>query len=350
MALYLPFDQLYTGYGWGANPVKAADGVKVEKSFYSVTYMDATGKNVLAKEYVTDGERSDTKLWADAYTVKKGSITSAASNQQFKYWVNAGSVETKTIPAGNRNDVVLFESWDNPYTARFVDQFGNVIYSETFTKSDPAVSVPAVPYISEEFKDRTWDPTPSTSLFQNATGDITFRPVYGYQGALNLQPCDDDNDGVIDYYSVQEKTDGKYTESELTIPGYVNGIPVKVINPFTEEWFEESVTTIKVEEGVEIVNANAFAGTNGLKEIYLPNSLEKIGNEALSNNVAGLAFKKVTIYFNGTKAEWDAITKEDGWHDGLNTGSKIVCTDGEYTLERTYFLIGSKYTWNWTSY
>ena len=221
LAVYLPFEQLYTGYGWGSSPVKSADGVTVIKQFYSITYMDATGKNVLAVEYATEGDRNENKIWADEYPVRNGSITPAGANQQFKYWVNAGSAQMSKIPAGNRNDIVLYESWDNPYTARFVDQFGNVIYSQTFTKSNPTVSEPQVPMVEDCIG--VWE----EYNLKNASGDITIRPIYTYGGKLKLTPVDAaPEDGIIDYYKIEAVDE---LDETTIIPGYFNGLPVKVI-------------------------------------------------------------------------------------------------------------------------
>ena len=341
LAVYLPFEQLYTGYGWGASPVKAADGVTVEKQFYSVTYMDATGKNVLAVEYVTAGERSESKVWADEYTVRTGSITPADANQVFKYWVNAGSVQTTTIKAGNRNDVVLYEAWDNPYTARFVDQFGNVIYSETFTKSNPAVSVPEVPAVDN--CTGVWE---DYSL-ANATGDITIRPIYTYNGKLKLVPIDNPEDGIVDYYQV-EAVD---TLDEITIiPGYFNGLPVKVIEKLyknNNNWdFGAGVKTIIIEEGVEELAHNSLAYTKSLDTVELPNSLKKLGKNTFSRNT-GDDKKVLEITYNGTMAEFAAIGKDEDWHNGLKTGTTVVCSDGTYTLQVESYLWGvyEKYTW-----
>ena len=175
MGTYLPFDQLYTGYGWGSSPVRAADGVEVIKYFYTVTYMDGKGENVLATEYVTAGERSESKLWANEYTVKKENISEKPAEKIFKGWVNSNSAVTTSIPAGNYKDVVLYESWDNPYMIRFVDQSGNVIYSEAFTDDHKTLSyVPPVPEV-EGYVGR-WEDY-STKL-QNVSSDVTIRPIY----------------------------------------------------------------------------------------------------------------------------------------------------------------------------
>ena len=173
MGLYLPFGQLYTGYGWGSSPVFSHDGVEVINYFYKVTYMDAEGSQVLHIDYVTEGDRND-RLWASAYTAKTECITNK-DGKIFKGWVNANSVITDSIAAGNRKDVVLYESWDNPYIIRFVDRNGNVIYSEAFTDDHKTLSyVPAVPEVEGYYG--IWEPYESKLI--NVTSDVTIHPIY----------------------------------------------------------------------------------------------------------------------------------------------------------------------------
>ena len=175
MGTYLPFDQLYTGYGWGSSPVKSADGVEVIKYFYTVTYMDGKGDNVLATEYVTAGERSENKLWANKHTVKNSALTTN-EGKEFVGWMNANSEKTPYISAGNYKDVILYESWENPYIIRFVNIDGEVVYSEAWTSSNQGLSyTPPVPEI--EGYVGSWESGWQTKL-ENVTADVTIKPLY----------------------------------------------------------------------------------------------------------------------------------------------------------------------------
>ena len=178
MGTYLPFNQLYTGYSWGATAVKTAPGVEIINYFYTVTYMDGEGKNVLGTEYVTDGERSETKLWPNEHTVKNTALTTNAG-KAFVGWVNTNSQKITSIPEGNYDNVVLYESWNNPYIIRFVDVDGKVIYSETWTEegqSWPAdKNPPNVPEIEGYVGE--WE-TGWRSKLQKVEADVTIRPVY----------------------------------------------------------------------------------------------------------------------------------------------------------------------------
>ncbi len=92
-----------------------------------------------------------------------------------------------------------------------------------------------------------------------------------------------------------------------------------------------SLTSIKIPEGITKIGDYGFYGCYNLTDVEIPRSIKSIGYWAF-NNCDMLA----TIKFGGTKAEWDAIEKGEGW-DGdagvyTNTGKYTVyCTDGEIT-------------------
>lgn len=337
-AVYLPFSQLYTGYGWGANAVYSHSGVDVQEYVYSVTYMSDVD-NVAFVDYV-ENNASSYSITSQNHRVKK-------NDKWSNYWVNAGSTKVETIKAGNVNNITLFAHWENEYVARFVDQEGNVVFATTFTKSGGLKELPPEPPYIEGFSVE-WEPY-EDKLKQNA--DFTVKPLYVYAGSLNLVPKDDGvpageaNDGIIDRYVVEMRENGKYPDTVLTIPGNVNGVPVTDINQMSGQNFDGNISTIVVSEGITSVGDKAFANTSGLKNVYFPSTLGYIGENAFARNFAGMSFKKITITFNGTMQEFKEIKKADGWENGLDTGTVIVCSDGQYTLKRTYYVIGSKYTW-----
>ena len=85
---------------------------------------------------------------------------------------------------------MLYESWDNPFVARFVDKDGNVIYSETFTKSDPTVNEPDVPYVEGYVGE--WEAY--QARLNNATADVTIKPIYVLEEYVDQNPNDNVND------------------------------------------------------------------------------------------------------------------------------------------------------------
>ena len=212
MGLYLPFNQLYTGYGWGASPVKSSTGVEVIHYFYTVTYMDGEGKNILKVDYVTAGEKSETKLWPNAYTVATTPINNL-TGKQFVGWVDSNSVAVKTISSGNYKDVLLYESWNNPYVIRFVDINGNVVYSESWTSSTQGLAQdpPNPPQI--EGYVGSWEAGWSNKL-KNVTSDVTIKPVY------ILEEYEDENSHVhIDSISSAKELFKALSEGKSVIMG-----------------------------------------------------------------------------------------------------------------------------------
>ena len=68
---------------------------------------------------------------------------------------------------------------------------------------------------------------------------------------------------------------------------------------------------------------SAFWGCSDLISITIPNSVTSIGYGAFYG-CSGLT----SINFEGTKAQWNAITKGDNWNDGVATDCTITCSDG----------------------
>jgi hypothetical protein len=123
----------------------------------------------------------------------------------------------------------------------------------------------------------------------------------------------------------------------VTIPGYVNGVPVTVITDLSDDdnvnW---NVSSITIKDGVQEIGSNAFALTAGLSEVVVPASVTKIGSNAFSSGWGAVTAKKVTIKYDGTWSEWQAVcggaNSDSGWDNGLGNDSKVECTDGTYVL------------------
>lgn len=130
----------------------------------SVTYMDR------GSVYHVDYVSKDT-----AYTIGTDTVPKRTESA-FKGWVNAGGtiVSGNAIPAGNTENYVFYDSWHSVYTARFVDQQGNVIYEEEFSTSQTNLKhVPDVPAVAGGFKGK-WE----TYDLKKAVGNISIKPIY----------------------------------------------------------------------------------------------------------------------------------------------------------------------------
>ncbi len=84
-----------------------------------------------------------------------------------------------------------------------------------------------------------------------------------------------------------------------------------------------SLTSITIPDGVTIIGDYAFSKCDSLTSITISNSVTSIGDRAFYD-----CSSLTNITFNGTKAQWNAITKGSGWN--YITGSYTVhCTDGD---------------------
>lgn len=307
----IPFGQLYGGgqgvYGGGQTDeyVSTHEGVTIESYDYSVTYMDRG--EVFAVDYV----KNDT-----VYTVKHSEYVPTRTESPFKAWVNAGGTKVDSIKAGNETDYVLYDSWHSVYTARFVDQEGNVIYEEEFSTSQTRLNEPAVPAVDGGFTG-AWEEYDLTT----ATGDITIKPVYNADnGIIKLEPVDNEpQDGIIDYYKVTNVTESD-DNVDIVIPSELNGIPVQEVSNGAFAEFD-NITTVTIPTSIKSIGADAFA------------------NKENSGFLGAQKYEQITFIYEGTKAQWDAIDKDENWDQYIGGGSKIYfLADGTYSEMGQNFL------------
>ena len=333
-AVYLPFNQMISGYGWGAEH-KDIPGVEVAEYAYSITYKE--GEKTLITEYVIDNSK--------VYTV-------ADVISGYDHWEMANGNPVTTIKAGNTTDYILYLGKENEYVARFVDQHGNLVVELPFSNGSfkNGAQAPATPpYIGDEF-DGVWE-----TYNLKVKNDIVVRPIYTYKGNLTLTPVDSTGDGITDYYRVDAT---KNLSGTVTIPGYLNGIPVEIVSDLcygNDAWnLNSAMTKVTVQEGVERIEADALAYTTKLAEVDLPSTLTYIGSNAFGSDLGKLGSlvgqkQVITFNYSGTMADWEAIQKASDWDHGLVVNSKVVCLDGEFLLTKSAGYFGST-SWSKTPY
>ena len=362
------FNQLYGG-GQGVYGQFEHEGVEIINYRYSITYVN--DYKVLAIKYVTEEGAVKTANDVAANLVKEWAAVNITGSWEFGGWMNAGSTKIETIDANNTKNIVLYPYFNKPYTARFVDQKGNVVawclfHAEDLTKLDTtkAAAEAALPDPGDEFVlswevhiNKTNDGYPAYNVkdFENYKQDVTVYPVYEYTGKLKLTPIDEDGDGIIEHYQI----DAIDELDEITvIPGYVNGIPVKVVSKLYENdnsWdFGAGVKQVIIEEGVEELARNSLGYTQDLSIVELPSTITKLGKNTFSRNLWYNVFgdkdtKVLTIKFNGTKADWDKVVanSDSEWANGLKKGTTVECTDGTYTVTSVN-IETSNHKWSWT--
>ena len=328
----LRFNQLYGG-GQGVYGQPKHDGVEVVNYRYSITYIN--DYEVLAITYVTeDGAVSTANAAAQDLVVKWANKNIGEDKFAFGGWMNAGSTKLTEIDANNTENIVLYPYFNNPYTARFVDQNGNVIaycffHEEDTTKLEDTrkAAEAALPDLGEDLEFDYWQVQETDNAgnvvstseykdfdFEKCKKDVTIYPVYLYKGDVNLIPVDNDNDGIIDEYQVAGYSNPN-GQAMVEIPDYVNGKPITSIN------------------------ANAFSGFDGVHSIVVPNGVTIQKNAFTAGNSFGSG-EEITIYFEGTKAQWESLTKATGWNYGIGTGSRIFfLKDGKVNTTEGYLQV-----------
>ena len=335
---------------------KYATWYKVSRAFkYKITFMD-NNSNVLDTQYIMDNSNDVIvdKLDGDETHGARSKLDSSYAGDKFGGWVNAASVKVESIPpADNPKDIVLYPTYSQKYTVRWLDEDGNVIATAQTSGNKPKYSsvsdsepTDTASKYGDEMQFSHWEirtvdgegNVTYTPVSDNPeiTTDVAIYPVYNYNGRINLKPYDTDGDGRPNYYTVEAASglDGK-----VTIPGYVNGVQVVAITDLSGDWVNGllggGIATVIIENGVEEIGSKAFAGTASLKNVTIPKSVTKIGKNAFAEDdwlVGGLGSwtKQITITYEGTKKEWNDIDKADGWDD--NTRKITVnCTDGTLT-------------------
>jgi len=94
----------------------------------------------------------------------------------------------------------------------------------------------------------------------------------------------------------------KQVNDELLIPHKVNREEIATIGKFAFAE-NEQIQTVYVSEGIKLLDESSFYYCKNLKDIYLPQSLERIGPWALYGP------SELTIHYAGTKRQWDNLTK-----------------------------------------
>lgn len=316
---------------------------------YTVTYMNEN--EIWAVDYIVNNQQVY-YVRTEAPELPEGDV------RVFYDWVNANADAVDSYPIGNTNSYTLSAKWDNLHLIIFVDEFGNVLYEETFTDSSTALSKEGqetVDAILAELQAAAaademsvaWD----DYTIKGAKSDIVVRPIYTYSGNLRFTPMDRNGDGIIDYYQVDAVSKLK---NPTKIPGQYKGLPVETVNKLylNEDNFDygAGVKTIEIGEGVQTLNRNALAYTSDLTLVKLPSTMTSIGKNAFSRNF-GSDKKKLTIEFNGTMAEWKTLVanSHSEWHNGLKTGSLVKCSDGYFELDRGFLELGG-YNWKERKY
>lgn len=118
--------------------------------------------------------------------------------------------------------------------------------------------------------------------------------------------------GESAFYNCSELTD-------ITVPNSVTSIEDRAFEYCT------ALTSITIPDGVKSIGLYAFSGCKGLTSIIIPDSVTLIEGKAFLDCSA-----LTSIKFKGTKAQWRAISKGEGWD--YNVPESVMCTDGNVEM------------------
>ncbi|MBO4573165.1 MAG: leucine-rich repeat protein [Clostridia bacterium] len=111
-----------------------------------------------------------------------------------------------------------------------------------------------------------------------------------------------------------------------------------------------SLTSVTIGNGVTSIGYAAFAYCYSLTSVTIPDSVTSIGNSAFYNcgnltsvtigngvmSIGNSAFSGcnslTSIKFNGTKAQWQAISKDSSWKNNVPSKCVVHCDDGDLSI------------------
>ena len=143
--------------------------------------------------------------------------------------------------------------------------------------------------------------------------------VYTNEGGSKLTT---DENGYVIYTDGDEKILVAYhgTNTELVLPSYITEINRYAFYKCT------GLTSVTIGNSVTSIGYDAFYGCTGLTSVTIPDSVTSIGLSAFSY-CTGLT----SIAFNGTIAQWNAISKSSYWKSGV-PATEVVCKDGTVSI------------------
>lgn len=166
---------------------------------------------------------------------------------------------------------------------------------------------PEVPDYS--YKVKGWKPElPSTFGAENTEFTAVWKSLLTIDENGVLTECDQEVKGPV------------------TIPEGVTSIGSRAFSGCSR------LTSVTIPDGVTSIGDWAFENCSSLTSVTIPASVKSIGISAFSG-----CSNLETVNYNGTTAQWAAITKEDSWSSGVPASTKVTCSGGEqvdlnYTL------------------
>lgn len=171
------------------------------------------------------------------------------------------------------------------------------------------------------------------TLMPNKTGKMTatVKPDDADNKMVTWSSSDEtvatvDNDGTVKAVKkgtaiITAQVDGKTAECTVTVevPTMTNGTidDYGVLTKYTGD-----KKTVFIPDGVTSIDMATFVDCSKLESVTIHSSVTSIGNMAFTN-----CGNLKTVIYDGTKAEWNNVTKDTDWDSSTGTYT-IKCTNG----------------------
>src|SRR5690625_984903 len=179
----------------------------------------------------------------------------------------------------------------------FQDENGNEIAVEGDFELSLFVNDPSQPNLAifHEEANGAWERIGGTVDGNFITAPVQKFSAYGvFADPLPYTWIDDGSEVTITGYTG--------TETEITIPDEIDGMPVRVIG--REAFYYKHLTKVEIPDGIEVIESSAFSG-NKLTSVELPDSVKEIGYSAFVNN----QLKSVTLPNGITELGWNSFAQ-----------------------------------------
>ena len=276
----------------------------------------------------------------------------------FQYWMNAGSTEVPSVPAGYKDDINLYPKFNPLYTAMFLDRDGNVIdwiffapgsLNEVTDLADTIKKEGRIPEV-EDLIFAYWEvhetdndgntiaeyPLSDLSTKFGQT-DIAIYPSYQYKDEdldVRLESVDKDGDGKMDEWEVVGYKDDQGLKI-VRIPAKVKG---------------QEVTTI---------SSDAFSSYDDLHSVVIPGTVTTINSQAFTANQGSSWNPKrdtVTLYYEGEPDTWNAAMNKynsddysgilkQNWDNNMGDGSRVFFLKDGKVDNTKYWELNDDYVW-----
>ena len=158
-------------------------------------------------------------------------------------------------------------------------------------------------------------------------GDLAFEYCYKLVEVYNKSTLSitagSSSNGYVAYYSKNVYTTeggSKLTTNENGYVIYTDGDEKILVA------YRGTNTELVLPSYITQINQNAFLSCSGLTSIAIPNSVTSIGPQAFSG-----CRRLTSINFNGTKTQWNAISKGSDWKNNV-PATQVICTDGTVSI------------------